>query len=120
MPYVARRYRVASHVGGVRKRLAKAIIQAFTNEQIEVRCDPKNLWPASGIWKQPRMDVMRWEGQFEMRHDSGRWQTHSLGSWNRMTECLRGFSIVQDGWTYEVHANGERDMCSPSERYVLE
>lgn len=115
-----REHRLARHVGRVREKLATAITQAFANEGVTVRCAPGDLWPAKGIWKNPRMDVMRWEGQIEVLLPSGKYMRFSIGSWDRMTDCLKGFAIYQDGFSYEVGAHGDKQLCSPSERYVFE
>lgn len=116
-PYVAHRFRLANHVGGVRKRLAKAITQAFANEGITIICEPENLWPALGVWKQNRMDVMRWEGSIAVwRH--GKWQRTTICSWDRMTECLKGFKVYMDNFAFELSALDEK--VSPAERYVCE
>lgn len=65
------------------------------------------------------MDVMRWEGQidvFDARFQ--KWKTHSIGSWDKMTDCTKGFSIWMDQWAYEVGAC--EPGCKGPERYTLE
>lgn len=116
-PYVATRYRLANHVGGVRKRLAKALIQAFKHAGITILCEPKDFWPALGYWKHNCQDVMRWEGQISIwRH--GKFSKRGIGSWDSMTDCLKGFTVWEDGFHIEVGAVDEK--VAPSERYVCE
>lgn len=112
-----REHRRASHVGKVRQRLAKAITQAFADQNITVKCDPARLWPARGIWKQHHMDVRRWEGQIDVPI-GGRMQTRTIESWDKMTDCLKGFTIWEDRFAFEVGAVDEK--VSPTERYVFE
>ncbi|MFA7308395.1 MAG: hypothetical protein WC026_17190 [Hyphomicrobium sp.] len=112
-----RKHRRAAHVGKVRQRLAKAIAQAFSDQGFEVVCEPSRLWPAKGAWKHHSMDVFRWEGHIELRMH-GKMQTRSIASWDSMTECLKGFTMWQDGFSFEVGATD--DGCSMTERYVLE
>ena len=113
-----REHRRANHVGKLRQRLAKAIIQAFDNEGVEVRCDPAKLAPALGRWRTDyRMDVMRWEGFIEIFR-SGSWMKMGIESWDTMSACIKGFTLWQDGFHFEVSAIAEG--CSPSERYVYE
>ena len=72
-------HRRAKHVGRLRQRLAKAIVQAFAHEGVTVCCDPANLWPAQGRWRTDhRMDVMRWEGQLELMLSDGKFSTRSI------------------------------------------
>lgn len=103
------------HVGGVRIKLAKMLVKAFADEGIKARCDPKNLWPAQGYWRQVEQDVMAWEGFIEVwRHD--KWQQQSLGSWERMSTCIKGFKLQQDGMTVEVCAKHE---LPPDKRFAV-
>lgn len=112
-----REHRRASHIGKIRQRLAKAIERAFANEEIIVQCNPANLWPARGIWKQHHMDVHRWEGQIDVMI-GGRMQTRTIESWDKMTDCLKGFTICEDRFSFDVGAvEGKR---SATERYVYE
>ena len=104
--YIARRYGLSNHVGGVRKRLAKMIVAALAAEDIEARCDPAKLWPAQGYWRNVQQDVYSWEGQCEVKL-FGKWQTRSLGSWDRMSSCVKGLTIDGDGFGYEVYADNE-------------
>lgn len=109
------RYRRANHVGGVRIKLAKMLVKAFEDEGIKARCDPKNLWPAQGYWRQVEQDVMAWEGFIEVwRHD--KWQKQQLGSWERMTTCIRGFTLQQDGMFIDVNAKHE---LPPDKRFGI-
>lgn len=110
---MARKYRVCSHVGGVRKKLARMLVKVLADEGIQARCDPKNLWPAQGYWRQVEQDVMSWEGQLEI-FVHGKWSTRSLGSWDRMTSCVRGFTISPDGFGFEINAIQE---LAPSQRF---
>lgn len=117
MGHVQHRYRLANHVGRVRTRLAKAITQAFLDVGITVICEPQKLWPALGYWKDHRRDVMRWEGSISVwRH--GKFSSVGICSWEPMSDCLKGFSIWQDGFSYEVGSTDEK--VAPSERYVCE
>ncbi len=113
--YVARKYRLIGHVGGVRKRLAKMIVAALAEDNIEARCDPKNLWPAQGYWRQVEQDVMSWEGYCEVK-SFGKWTSRSLGSWERMSSCIKGLTIDVDGFGYEVYAVNELE---PSKRFKI-
>ncbi len=61
---------------------------------------------------------MRWEGQMEMLMPSGRWMTITVCSWDKMTDCLKGFTMWRDGFAFEVGA--VEPGCSPTERYVYE
>lgn len=106
-------------VGRLRQQLAKAIVQTFANEGVMVRCDPAKLYPAEGRWRSDfRMDVMRWEGSIEVKIDGGGWLRLSIGSWDTMTACVKGFSVWRDGVGFEVAA--AEPGCSSAERYVLE
>lgn len=113
MIYVPSRYRRANHVGGVRKRLAKMIVAAFAKEGIEARCEPKDLWPAQGYWRKIEQDVMSWEGYCEVK-SFGNWSKRSLGSWDRMSSCVKGLTIDGDGFGYEIYATNELE---PSKRF---
>ena len=113
--YMARKYRVSNHVGGVRKRLAKMIVAALAEQDIEARCEPKDLWPAQGYWRQIEQDVYSWEGCCEVK-SFGRWMKRSLGSWDRMSSCIKGLTIDVDGFGYEVHATEE---LVPQKRFKL-
>lgn len=113
-----REHRLARHVGKLRQRLAKAIERAFSDAGISARCEPANLWPSQGIWKQPRMDVFRWEGQIDVIDDFGKAQRRSIASWDKMSDCIKGFTMWQDGFSFEVGAT--EPGCSVSERYVYE
>jgi hypothetical protein len=90
--------RRAHHIGPLRQRLAKAIVQAFANEGVTVRCDPKNLYPAQGRWRSDfRMDVRRWEGSLELQvAESGGFLRMNVESWDTMTACIRGFTLWRD------------------------
>lgn len=105
--YVARKYRLSNHVGGVRKRLAKMIVVALAVEGIEARCKPKDLWPAQGYWRKIEQDVYSWEGQCETKAPSGKWMKRSLGSWDRMSTCVRGLTVDGDGFGFEINATNE-------------
>lgn len=98
-----RKYRLASHVGGVRVKLAKMIVAALKAQDITARCDPKALWPAYGYWRNVQQDVMSWEGYCEVK-SFGKWNKRSLGSWDRMSTCIKGLKIDGDGFGYEVYA----------------
>jgi hypothetical protein len=113
--YVQTKYRRANHVGGVRKRLAKMIVAALAEEGIEARCEPKDLWPALGYWRQIEQDVYSWEGCCEVK-SFGKWMKRSLGSWDRMSSCIKGLTIGGDGFGYEVYANNELE---PSKRFNI-
>jgi hypothetical protein len=107
MNYVPRRFRLASHVGKVRQRLAAKLIKAFAEQGLELRVDPAKLCPAQGAWRtDTRLDVFRWEGWGEVKmHD--RWQNCSINSWDPMTRCLRGLTIEREAvYTFLVSANG--------------
>lgn len=114
----SREHRRAGHVGRVRERLAAAIVQAFADQQVQVRCTGADLHPAQGHWRtDPKVDVMRWHGSLEiLRH--GNWQRAIIESWDKMSNCIKGFTVWQDGGSFEL-ASVEPD-CSPSERYVYE
>jgi hypothetical protein len=109
----------ASHVGRLRQRLAKAIVQAFANEGIEVRCDPSKLMPAQGAWRSDsRLDCYRWEGWMDVLIND-RWQQRSISSWDPMSVCIKGFTVWRErGAAYEVAAIELGG--SPSERYAFE
>jgi hypothetical protein len=113
--YIATKYRRMGHVGGVRKRLAKMIVAALAKEGIEARCEPKDLWPAQGYWRQIEQDVMSWEGYCEVK-SFDKWMKRSLGSWDRMSSCVKGLTIDGDGFGYEVCATNELE---PSKRFGL-
>lgn len=102
-------------MGGVRKRLAKLIVAALAREDIEARCDPKNLWPAQGYWRQVQQDVYRWEGYCEVK-SFGKWSFRSLVSWDRMSSCVKGLTIDVDGFGYEVCAVNE---LPPNKRFKI-
>lgn len=113
-----REHRRARHVGKLRQRLAKAIERAFSDQGVTVRCDPARLWPAQGRWRTDvRMDVMRWEGSFEILQNVV-WVKASIQSWDKMSDCIKGFTVWRDGFYYEVGA--VEPGCSPTERYVYE
>ena len=113
-----RQHRLARHVGRLRQRLAKAIVQAFADQKVEVRCEPDRLWPAQGAWRTDhRLDVMRWEGQIDVLM-FGKWQTRSIASWDKMSDCIKGFTVWQDSFSFEVAAI--EPGCSVTERYVYE
>lgn len=115
--YVARKYRLANHVGGVRKRLAKKIVAALAVDGIKARCEPKDLWPAQGHWRQIEQDVYSWEGYCEtMIPETGKWIKRNLGSWDRMSSCVKGLTVDGDGFGFEVYAINE---LQPSERFKL-
>lgn len=118
MIYMPTKYRRANHIGGVRKRLATSLEKAFRDAGIKIVCNPQNLHPALGYWKQTQQDVMRWEGSVEIwRH--GKFSSRGIGSWDSMTDCLRGFSVWEDGFHIEVGANGDEKVAA-SERYSCE
>lgn len=117
MIYMPSRYRRANHVGNVRKRLAKALEQAFKAAGIKVACKPGDLQPSLGYWKNHQQDVMRWQGQISIwRH--GKFSTRGIGSWDSMTDCVKGFTVWEDGFHIEVGASD--DKVAPSERYTCE
>jgi hypothetical protein len=105
--HVARKYRLMNHIGGVRKRLAKMIVAALAAEGIEARCEPKDLWPAQGYWRQTQQDVYSWEGYCETKTRDDKWTKRSLGSWDRMSTCIRGVAISGDGFGFEIYATNE-------------
>jgi hypothetical protein len=113
MPYIPRKYRLSNHVGSVRKKLAKMIVAEFKMEGIVARCEAKDLWPAQGYWRQIEQDVYSWEGYCEI-FEHGKWNKHSLGSWDRMSSCIKGLTIDPDGFGFEVHAIHE---LAPSNRF---
>lgn len=113
--YVRRAHRLANHVGGVRKRLAKMIVVALAKEGIEARCEPKYLWPALGYWRNIEQDVYSWEGCCEVK-SFGKWSKRSLGSWDRMSSCVKGLTIDGCGFGYEVYAINE---LPPEKRFGL-
>jgi hypothetical protein len=113
--------RRANHVGKLRQRLAKAIVQAFADKGVTVRLDPKNLYPAQGRWRSDfRMDVMRWEGFLELViEETGGFLRMSVESWDTMTVCIKGFTLWRGSpGGFEVGA--VEPGCSSSERYVYE
>jgi hypothetical protein len=108
--------------GRVRKRLARMLAERFKADGYEVRIDPEKLWPAEGFWRSDsRADCHRWDGVMEVYDErgptvtyytgdgtvksSGKWQPVSLGSYSRMTDCLKGFKYERDGMGIEVWAN---------------
>ena len=105
--YVARKYRLSNHVGGTRKRLAKMIVAALAAEGVEARCEPKDLRPAQGYWRQIQQDVYSWEGYCETKARDGKWTKRSLGSWDRMSTCIKGLTIGEDGFGFEIYATNE-------------
>jgi hypothetical protein len=114
-----REHRRADHVGKLRQRLAKAIVQAFADQGVTVRCDPAKLYPALGRWRSDfRMDVYRWEGSIELMVDGGGWLMFGIQSWNSMSKCIKGFTVWRDGPCFDVGAI--EPGCSPTERYVYE
>jgi hypothetical protein len=114
MNYVARRYRVASHVGGVRKRLAKMLkIKLEADGLKDVEVNPSKLWPNLGVWRTNttgEYDCCTWHGQFE--HTAhGKRQTGSVESWDRMTTLLRGFYVRRAGFmSYDCVADNEMSI----------
>lgn len=114
-----REHRRAKHVGKLRQRLAKAIERAFADQNVTVQVDPAKLWPAQGRWRTDhRMDVRRWEGQLELMLSDGKFSTRTIESWDKMSDCIKGFTIWQDGGGFDVGAI--EPGCSPTERYVFE
>lgn len=108
MNYVPRRFRLASHVGKVRQRLAAKLVKAFADDYgIALRVDPARLSPAQGVWRTDmRMDVCRWEGWGEIKVGE-RWMNCSIDSWDTMTACLRGLSVDREApYAFMVSANG--------------
>lgn len=118
MIYVQRKYRVSNHVGGVRKKLAKMLVAALEKEGIKARCEAKDLWPTQGHWRQIEQDVYSWEGCCEtFIPESGKWSKRSLGSWDRMSSCIKGLTIGSDGaFGLEVYAINELE---PSKRFKI-
>jgi hypothetical protein len=105
----------ARRVGRVRYRLALAIVKAFADKGVTVRCEPERLYPALGYWRHNAQDVMRWEGQIYVLN-GGKWDTRTIESWDSMSDCLKGFGIWPDGLSYEVGAGSQ----GPGRRYVFE
>lgn len=116
--YIASKYRRANHVGGVRIRLAKMLVAYLAKEGVEARCEAKNLWPSQGYWRQVEQDVYSWEGCLETKNrDNGKWMSRSLGSWDRMSSCVKGLTISGDGgFGFEVHATQE---LAPVKRFKI-
>jgi hypothetical protein len=114
--YMQRKYRLASHIGGVRKKLAKMIVAEFDKLGIKARCEPKHLAPAYGHWRQIEQDVMSWEGHCKVKMADGKWSARSLGSWDRMSSCVKGLTISGDGFGYEVCAIHE---LPPAKRFGI-
>lgn len=111
--HIERKYRRANHVGGIRQKLAKMIVTALAKDGIEARCEAKNLWPALGYWRQVEQDVYSWEGSCEVRINEN-WLRKSLGSWDRMSSCVKGLTIYPNGFGFEVAATNE---MKPSDRF---
>ena len=115
----SREQRRALHVGKLRQRLAKAVVQAFADQDVTVQCDPAKLWPAQGRWRTDTrmMDVYRWEGQIEIKRD-GKWSTMAIESYDTMSACIKGFTLWRDGFSFQIGA--VEPGCSPTKRYVYE
>lgn len=115
--YIRREFRRANHIGGVRKKLARMIVSALAKEGVKAVCDPSALWPAQGYWRQVEQDVYSWEGYCEIYvPESRKWLKKSLGSWDRMSSCVKGITIGQEGFGFEVYAVKE---LSPEKRFKI-
>jgi hypothetical protein len=104
-------------IGSVRKRLARKIVAALKEQGIEARCEPQNLRPAQGYWRQIEQDVQAWEGSVETKIGD-RWSVRSIGSWDRMSDCVKGLSIKRerDGFGLEVSA---KEPTDPANRFRI-
>jgi hypothetical protein len=83
----------------VRVKLAEMLARKLALAGYVVRTDPENLWPNQGYWRCQgvKADVMAWEGQIELfKHD--KWLRASVHSWETMGECVRGFSVEEEGF----------------------
>ncbi len=79
--------------GRIRLKLTDTIIKKFTDDGLEVRVDPSKLWPAEGYWRTSMVDCYAWEGQIELRRlGHHKFQTIPIGSYERMSDCAKGFS----------------------------
>lgn len=108
--------------GRIRRKLAEMIVAKLAADGLTVRVDPAKLWPAEGWWRTSMVDCWVWDGQIEVLNPppgipwsgNGPWKTVQIGSYDRMTDCVRGFSYANEGFSLEFNADAPK---SPSERY---
>jgi len=90
-------------IGSTKVKLSKVLVEEFANLGVEAKVDPSYLYPAKGYWKS--QDCYRWEGEFSIRiKETGGWLWFNIGSYDTMTDCVKGLCLRQDGSHWEVTA----------------